>query len=409
MEKKVYFKKHGICKRMISFILVFAMLATMVVVAPGSATVVKAAEGVKNVSLHFILPEGWNWTTPAIQYWGGSSTEVSGEVSGPTEITGWGGAQGYVLTSNGNNDFSISLKGDFEGFQFWDMSNPNNNTGGKGYESEMAECTADTAMDLYYIYTADKNGLVWYLDAAGTTPLKQEKTGENTKCMLTLNFKNKDSWNEVAAYLYAGSNNPAGAWPGIKLNGSASQDGWMTAHLLVDNSDNYKCIFNNGGNGVQNADVEVVTKAQTEAEYWWDGTTFTAEKPEGWKYTTTLHYLANGWTGVNAHMWDGGDAITGAWPGLAATANKDHEGWFDVSCTRGTDADFTCIFNNGNGSQTDDVEVKVTSTSTELWVTGTKGDVKVYQEAPDTWEAAPEEYTFKLYYYNPDMTDYSNR
>ena len=33
------------------------------------------------------------------------------------------------------------------------------------------------------------------------------------------------------------------------------------------------------------------------------------------------------------------------------------------------------------------IDVSVTSTSTELWVTGTKGDTTVYKTAPDSWEA----------------------
>jgi len=46
----------------------------------------------------------------------------------------------------------------------------------------------------------------------------------------------------------------------------------------------------------------------------------------------------------------------------------------------------------------------VTSTSTELWVTGTKGDTTVYKTAPDSWEAPVPDHTFTIYYYNEDLS-----
>ena len=46
----------------------------------------------------------------------------------------------------------------------------------------------------------------------------------------------------------------------------------------------------------------------------------------------------------------------------------------------------------------------MTSTSTELWVTGTKGDTKVYKTAPDSWEAPVADHTFTIYYYNEDLS-----
>lgn len=46
----------------------------------------------------------------------------------------------------------------------------------------------------------------------------------------------------------------------------------------------------------------------------------------------------------------------------------------------------------------------MTSTSTELWVTGTKGDTTVYKTAPDSWEAPVPDHTFTIYYYNEDLS-----
>lgn len=79
-------------------------------------------------------------------------------------------------------------------------------------------------------------------------------------------------------------------------------------------------------------------------------------------------------------------------------------GWYDVVYTQDVKQNFSCIFNNNNGTQTDNIDVSVTSTSTELWVTGTKGDTTVYKTAPDSWEAPVPDHTFTIYYYNEDLS-----
>ena len=86
------------------------------------------------------------------------------------------------------------------------------------------------------------------------------------------------------------------------------------------------------------------------------------------------------------------------------SANADHLGWYDVVYTQDVKQNFSCIFNNNNGTQTDNIDVSVTSTSTELWVTGTKGDTTVYKTAPDSWEAPVPDHTFTIYYYNEDLS-----
>lgn len=92
------------------------------------------------------------------------------------------------------------------------------------------------------------------------------------------------------------------------------------------------------------------------------------------------------------------------WPGGQISANADHLGWYDVVYTQDVKQNFSCIFNNNNGTQTDNIDVSVTSTSTELWVTGTKGDTTVYKTAPDSWEAPVPDHTFTIYYYNEDLS-----
>ena len=110
-------------------------------------------------------------------------------------------------------------------------------------------------------------------------------------------------------------------------------------------------------------------------------------------------------------MWGADVSATGAgvgkeWPGGQISENANHSGWYDVVYTQNVKHNFSCIFNNNNGTQTDNIDVSVTSTSTELWVTGTKGggDTTVYKTAPDSWEKPVPNHTFTIYYYNEDLS-----
>ena len=193
------------------------------------------------------------------------------------------------------------------------------------------------------------------------------------------------------------------------MTATAGHEGWYTMHLTLDNSTDYSLILNDDGHGNQLKDVTLSTKGKAEAEYWFDGS-LSETKPADWKYVTTIHYLASGMgSTIYNYMWGADASATGAgvgkeWPGGQISANADHLGWYDVVYTQDVKQNFSCIFNNNNGTQTDNIDVSVTSTSTELWVTGTKGDTTVYKTAPDSWEAPVPDHTFTIYYYNEDLS-----
>ena len=193
------------------------------------------------------------------------------------------------------------------------------------------------------------------------------------------------------------------------MTATAGHEGWYTMHLTLDNSTDYNLILNDDGHGNQLKDVTLSTKGKAEAEYWFDGS-LSETKPADWKYVTTIHYLASGMgSTIYNYMWGADASATGAgvgkeWPGGQISANADHLGWYDVVYTQDVKQNFSCIFNNNNGTQTDNIDVSVTSTSTELWVTGTKGDTAVYKTAPDSWEAPVPDHTFTIYYYNEDLS-----
>ena len=210
-------------------------------------------------------------------------------------------------------------------------------------------------------------------------------------------------------HIYKETNKPAGEWPGKTMTATAGHEGWYTMHLTLDNSTDYNLILNDDGHGNQLSDVTLYTKGKAEAEYWFDGS-LSETKPADWKYVTTIHYLASGMgSTIYNYMWGADASATGAgvgkeWPGGQISANADHLGWYDVVYTQDVKQNFSCIFNNNNGTQTDNIDVSVTSTSTELWVTGTKGDTTVYKTAPDSWEAPVADHTFTIYYYNEDLS-----
>lgn len=296
---------------------------------------------------------------------------------------------------------------EWTGFQFVDAgskdeSAPEIKTEGAAIE-QIKTFTSDTSI---YCLLDDNGKYQWYKDASKKETLIPESVP--TECDLTINYKSTLG-DDVAAYIYKETNKPAGEWPGKTMTATAGHEGWYTMHLTLDNSTDYNLILNDDGHGNQLSDVTLSTKGKAEAEYWFDGS-LSETKPADWKYVTTIHYLASGMgSTIYNYMWGADASATGAgvgkeWPGGQISANADHLGWYDVVYTQDVKQNFSCIFNNNNGTQTDNIDVSVTSTSTELWVTGTKGDTTVYKTAPDSWEAPVADHTFTIYYYNEDLS-----
>ena len=296
---------------------------------------------------------------------------------------------------------------EWTGFQFVDAGStetaaPEIKTEGAAIE-QIKTFTSDTNL---YCLLDDNGKYQWYKDASKKETLIPESVP--TECDLTINYKSTLG-DDVAAYIYKETNKPAGEWPGKTMTATAGHEGWYTMHLTLDNSTDYSLILNDDGHGNQLKDVTLSTKGKAEAEYWFDGS-LSETKPADWKYVTTIHYLASGMgSTIYNYMWGADASATGAgvgkeWPGGQISANADHLGWYDVVYTQDVKQNFSCIFNNNNGTQTDNIDVSVTSTSTELWVTGTKGDTTVYKTAPDSWEAPVPDHTFTIYYYNEDLS-----
>jgi len=384
-------------------VLALAMIMTMVPAIGGATTAYAASPTIR---LYLDKPSTWN--TPVVHVWAAGAT-VNNHDAGNATISQWGNQEKPKLAYEESSGlYYVDVQSsEWTGFQFVDAgskdeSAPEIKTEGAAIE-QIKTFTSDTSI---YCLLDDNGKYQWYKDASKKETLIPESVP--TECDLTINYKSTLG-DDVAAYIYKETNKPAGEWPGKTMTATAGHEGWYTMHLTLDNSTDYNLILNDDGHGNQLSDVTLYTKGKAEAEYWFDGS-LSETKPADWKYVTTIHYLASGMgSTIYNYMWGADASATGAgvgkeWPGGQISANADHLGWYDVVYTQDVKQNFSCIFNNNNGTQTDNIDVSVTSTSTELWVTGTKGDTTVYKTAPDSWEAPVADHTFTIYYYNEDLS-----
>ena len=401
--KERFHRKNGIVSRIFSMVLALAMIMTMVPAIGGATTAYAASPTIR---LYLDKPSTWN--TPVVHVWAAGAA-VDNHDAGNATISQWGNQEKPKLAYEESSGlYYVDVQSsEWTGFQFVDAgskdeSAPEIKTEGAAIE-QIKTFTSDTSI---YCLLDDNGKYQWYKDASKKETLIPESVP--TECDLTINYKSTLG-DDVAAYIYKETNKPAGEWPGKTMTATAGHEGWYTMHLTLDNSTDYNLILNDDGHGNQLSDVTLSTKGKAEAEYWFDGS-LSETKPADWKYVTTIHYLASGMgSTIYNYMWGADASATGAgvgkeWPGGQISANADHLGWYDVVYTQDVKQNFSCIFNNNNGVQTDNIDVSVTSTSTELWVTGTKGDTKVYKTAPDSWEAPVADHTFTIYYYNEDLS-----
>ena len=403
--KERFHRKHGVVSRIFSMVLALAMIVTMAPVIGGATTAYAASPTIR---LYLDKPSTWN--TPVVNVWAAGAT-VDNHNAGNATISQWGDQEKPKLAyEESSRLYYVDVQSsEWTGFQFVDAGStetaaPEIKTEGAAIE-QIKTFTSDTSI---YCLLDDNGKYQWYKDASKKETLIPESVP--TECDLTINYKSTLG-DDVAAYIYKETNKPAGEWPGKTMTATAGHEGWYTMHLTLDNSTDYNLILNDDGHGNQLSDVTLSTKGKAEAEYWFDGS-LSETKPVDWKYVTTIHYLASGMgSTIYNYMWGADASATGAgvgkeWPGGQISANADHLGWYDVVYTQDVKQNFSCIFNNNNGVQTDNIDVSVTSTSTELWVTGTKGggDTTVYKTAPDSWEAPVPDHTFTIYYYNEDLS-----
>ena len=241
--KERFHRKHGIVSRIFSMVLALAMIVTMVP-AIGSSMVTKAASNPMNVTIHFMKPSTWDWTQPAVQFWGYNSIEVSNDANSgeSTEIPSWGGVKAYFFSegtatnTNGDKDYYLTVKSDTTGFQFLDFQNTGS-TKNPANDAKLTQYTGDTPTDVYYI-AKDGSNFAYYLDAEGNTPVPDLPETETTFLLVgtlpgtgwdasaTPNFvKSETNENEYSISL---KNVPAKTYE-YKILEDAALNGWSKA------------------------------------------------------------------------------------------------------------------------------------------------------------------------------------
>ncbi len=114
--------------------------------------------------------------------------------------------------------------------------------------------------------------------------------------------------------------------------------------------------------------------------------------------TITLHFKNYGdWNEVatKATETESWTSISGyeqynAWPGVVLREDADHQGYYTLTVTKGTDTQFNCIFTNNvaqGGSQTSNIIIPASElagkTSYEGWVIDSSGEI--LKSAPNSW------------------------
>lgn len=135
-----------------------------------------------------------------------------------------------------------------------------------------------------------------------------------------IHFKNSQNWPQVALHLFSFNNllskwdGDWGGWPGQLVQRNPDNSGWYTVEFNVSDSNTFKFIFNNNGQGSQTNDTEGNYKAGTELWATWNGERNSA--------ASVSYAKPSGWVGDPPSSGGGGNTPT---PGgsFTGTANPD--------------------------------------------------------------------------------------
>ena len=381
--KERFHRKHGIFRPVFSLILVLAMIMTMIPSIGGN--LVKAASTPMNVTIHFMKPSNWNWTEPAVQFWGYNSIEVSNDANGgeSKEIPGWGVSayffrEGTATNTNGDKDYYLTVKSDTTGFQFLDYKNTSNYKN-PANDAKLTQYTADTPTDVYYITKDGGKSFEYYLDAEGKKQVPDLPETETTFLLVgelpgtgwdpsaTPNFvKSETNENEYSISI---KNVPARTYA-YKILEDAALNGWNKAWAQ----------------GADGGNVQLEVKAPADI-------TMKLDKTDADKKTdVTISYIKALDVETPAQVEKGVDV---ALPATGTYYAGDEQG----SKTEGVDVTYTAV---SKGITVSGTTLKVPASYTETDVTirasynGTTKDITI--------PVVDKLFTFTIYYYNEDLS-----
>lgn len=381
--KERFHRKHGIFRQVFSLILVLAMIMTMIPSIGGN--LVKAASTPMNVTIHFMKPSNWNWTEPAVQFWGYNSIEVSNDANGgeSKEIPGWGVSayffrEGTATNTNGDKDYYLTVKSDTTGFQFLDYKNTSNYKN-PANDAKLTQYTGDTPTDVYYITKDGGKSFEYYLDAEGKKQVPDLPETETTFLLVgelpgtgwdpsaTPNFvKSETNENEYSISI---KNVPAKAYA-YKILEDAALNGWNKAWAQ----------------GADGGNVQLEVKAPADI-------TMKLDKTDTDKKTdVTISYIKALDVETPAQVEKGVDI---ALPTTGTYYAGDEQG----SKTEGVDVTYTAV--------SEGITVSGTTLKVPTSYEGTDVTIRVAYNGVTkdiTIPVVDKLFTFTIYYYNEDLS-----
>jgi hypothetical protein len=120
--------------------------------------------------------------------------------------------------------------------------------------------------------------------------------------------------------------------------------------------------------------------------------------------TIKIHYnnSQSNWSNVYGYTWNttGGNTLySGSWPGKQVSPNNDNTNWYTMEVSGVTASNIGVIFNNGSGSQTNDIFINGITDGGEYWVWFDSYDAPSYS-APSGWISISEPRDITIHYKN---------
>ena len=198
---KSFQKRQSIASRVLCFLLVLAMVVTMVPALGGGNSTVQAAEN-PTVRLYFEKPDDWN--IPAFNYWNESDVEVDNGDAGKVEV--WTNqSRPAMLKDESTGYYYIDIRtNSISGFQIVNGGTGVGNPAEKKFENcaiidAINSATSNTA---FYLLKNDDNGMSWYLDKDKNQVLPEKEKAAAHKVIIY--FEKPENWKTPVINLWGG-------------------------------------------------------------------------------------------------------------------------------------------------------------------------------------------------------------
>ncbi len=178
-------------------------------------------------------------------------------------------------------------------------------------------------------------------------------------------FYNSEDWESVNAYVWTDASTTFGEWPGTGDLEDVG-DGWLKVEVPhIPEEEPFNIIFNTSDEDAeipQTPDTHVSSSAlqyMNVKGHITDSQDVTIALNEAETVTRFHLYNEAEWDDIGAYIFGDNEAL-GGWPGIAAVADPDNEGWYFVDAPVDPDEEeVNVIFNsdNGDGPQTGNIAI----------------------------------------------------